>query len=149
MPVSPFTKFYSFVEALAEKAHKLDTDALKVMLTANTLPAQTSTGHADISSTERLAAAGGYTAGGGKAVGFTGLTSAQSGGIYKLVLPDVIFTATAAMGPFRYAVLYNDGDTTTPKGLIGFWDNGAPVTLANTETFTVDFDGTTGVIQLQ
>ena len=146
MPVSPFTKFYSFVEALAEKAHKLDTDALKVMLT-NTLPAQTSTKYADISSTE-LAAAGGYTAG-GKAVGFTGLTSAQSGGIYKLVLPDVIFTATAAMGPFRYAVLYNDGDVATPKGLIGFWDNGAPVTLANTETFTVDFDGTTGVIQLQ
>ena len=113
------------------------------MLT-NTLPAQTSTKYADISSTE-LAAAGGYTAG-GKAVGFTGLTSAQSSGIYKLVLPDVIFTATAAMGPFRYAVLYNDGDTTTPKGLIGFWDNGAPVTLANTETFTVDFDGTTGVM---
>ena len=28
--------------------------------------------------------------------------------LYKLVLGDVTFTATGAVGPFRYAVLYND-----------------------------------------
>lgn len=55
------------------------------------------------------------------------------------------------MGPFRYAVLYNNTDAITPKGLIGWWDNLAPVTLngAASETFVVDFDGVQGVIQLQ
>ena len=32
MPVAPFTKFYSFTEAVCEKAHNLGADSLKVML---------------------------------------------------------------------------------------------------------------------
>ena len=146
MSVSPFTKFFSFVEAAMEKAHNLGSDTLKVMLT-NTLPAQTATKYADISATE-IAASGGYVAGGATVGAAT--SSAQTGGLYKLVLPDVtIGPASGAVGPFRYAVLYNFTDATTPKGLIGFWDNGTAVTLASGESFTVDYDPTTGVLQLQ
>ena len=144
MPVAPFTKFYSFVEAVAEKIHNLGADSLKVMLT-NTAPVATNTKYADISAGQ-VANGNGYTTG-GTAASIT--SSTQTSGIYKLVLGDVVFTATGAVGPFRYAVLYNDTDVTTPKGLIGYWDNGASVTLANTETFTVDFDPTNGVLQLQ
>ena len=145
MSIQPFNKFNSFVEAVCEKAHNLGSDVLKVMLT-NTLPnVSTSVKYADISSTE-LANGAGYTTGG---IAPTITSSAQTGGIYKLVLADAVWTASASMGPFRYAVLYNNTDTVTPKGLIGFWDNGSSVTLANTETFTVDYDPTTGVLQLQ
>jgi hypothetical protein len=43
-------------------------------------------------------------------------------------------------------VLYND--TASNDELIGYWDYGAAVTLANGETFIVDFDPTNGVLTL-
>jgi hypothetical protein len=67
----------------------------------------------------------------------------------KLVLADVVFTASGgSVGPFRYAVLYDDTQTSPAKPLIAWWDYGSSITLADTETFTVDFDGTNGVLQL-
>lgn len=61
MPTAAFNKFNSFVEAVAEKAHNLGADTLKVMLT-NTAPVATNTKYADISATE-LANGNGYTTG--------------------------------------------------------------------------------------
>jgi hypothetical protein len=43
-------------------------------------------------------------------------------------------------------VLYND--TATNKELIGWWDYGSAVTLADTETFTVDFDPSAGALTI-
>ncbi len=43
------------------------------------------------------------------------------------------------MATFRYVVIYND--TATNDELIGFYDYGSDVTLANGETFTIDFTG--------
>jgi hypothetical protein len=138
MAVSAFKKFDCFVEDLAEKKHDLGADALKVMLTVNA-PSAANTVRSNITD---LTTGGGYTNGGGAA---TLGSSAQTAGTYKLVLNDVVFTATGAMGPFRYAVLYNTAGT---QPLIGWWDNGTNVTLANTEAFTVDFDGGTGVLTI-
>jgi len=137
--MATFNKFNSFVEALAEKVHNLGSDTLKVMLT-NTAPVATNAVKADIT---EISAGNGYTAGGGTAA-IT--SSSQTGGNYKLVLADVVFTATGAVGPFRYAVLYND--TATNKELIGWIDYGSSLTLANGETFTVDFSATNGVLTI-
>jgi hypothetical protein len=137
--VATYTKFNSFVEACTEKVHDLGSDTLKVML-CNTAPVATNTVKADLT---EISAGNGYTAGGTAA---STTSSAQSSGTYKLVLADVVFTATGAIGPFRYAVLYND--TATNKELIGFWDYGSSISLANGGAFTVDFDPSTGVLTL-
>ena len=139
--MAAFNKFNSFVEALAEKVHNLGSDTLKVMLT-NTAPLATNSLKSDIT---ELASGNGYTSGGNTAAV---TSSSQTSGTYKLVLGDPsTFTATGgSLGPFRYAVLYND--TATNKELIGWWDYGSSITLASGESFAVDFDPTTGVLTL-
>lgn len=134
--MATFNKFNSFVEALAEKAHNLGSDQLVIALT-NVAPSASNAVLADITQ-----------------ITYTGLStrnistssSAQSSGTYKLVLTDLVLTASGAVGPFRYVVIYND--TATNDELIGYYDYGSSISLANGETFTIDFDGTNGVLTL-
>lgn len=138
--MATYTKFNSFVEALAEKSHNLGSDTLKVMLT-NTAPSASNTVKADIT---EISAGNGYTAGG---TAITVSASSQTSGTYKLVGGDVVFTASGgSIGPFRYVVIYND--TATSDELIAYADYGSSITLASGETFTVDFDGTNGILQI-
>jgi hypothetical protein len=138
--MATFTKFESFVEAVAEKVHNLGSDTLKVALT-NTAPNATDT---QLSNITQISGTNGYTTGGTAA---TISSSAQSSGVYKLVLADVTFLASGgSIGPFRYAVLYND--TATNDELIGYWDYGTNVTLTNGNSFIIDFDATNGVLTI-
>jgi hypothetical protein len=139
--MATFNKFYPFVEAIAEKVHNLGTDTLKVMLT-NTAPVNTNSVKTDIT---EISAGNGYTAGGNTA---TQTSSSQTSGTYTLVLADpASWTASGgSIATFRYAVLYND--TAASKNLIGWWDYGSAVSLASGDSFTVDFDPTTGVLTI-
>lgn len=128
--MASFQKFNAFTEALAEKKHNLGSDTLKIML-VNTAPAATNAVKTDLT---EIASGNGYTAG-GTAMEIT--SSSQTSGVYTLVGDDVVFTASGGpVGPFRYAVLYND--TAANKDLIGYWDYSSSITLQNGETFTVD-----------
>ena len=138
--MATFNKFYPFVEALAEKTHNLGSDTLKVAL-SNTQP---TTADDTLSDITQISSGNGYTTGGTTA---TKTSSAQTSGTYKLVLSDVVFTASGgAIGPFRYVVLYND--TASNDELIGWWDYGSPLTVESGETFTTDFDASNGVLQI-
>jgi len=138
--MASFNKFQPFVEALAEGKHNLGSDTLKILLT-NSAPVNTNAVKADLT---EISAGAGYSAGG---TAVTGITSAQTGGTYKLVGSDVVFTASSGtIGPFRYAVLYND--TAASDELIGWWDYGSGVTLADGESFTVDLHPTNGILTL-
>lgn len=70
----------------------------------------------------------------------------QTGGVAKLIIADLVLTATGTVGPFRYIVVYSN--TATNKDLIGYIDLGSDQTLDGTTltTFTIDFDGTNGVL---
>jgi len=139
--MAAFQKFQPFVEALANKGHDLANDTLKVALT-NTQPTAAAGVFGDIT---EVAAGNGYTAGGNVT---TTVSSSQTDGTYRLVLQDPA-TWTAAggvVGPFQWAILYND--TAANKDLVGYWNYGAPVTLADGESFSVDFDASTGVLTL-
>jgi hypothetical protein len=141
--MATFNKFQQFVEYLAEGVFDLGADTLKVCLT-DTAPTATNTVFADLT---EISAGNGYTAGGNT---ITTSTSAQTSGTYKLVLADSVFTASGGtIGPFRYATLYSDTPSSPADPLIGYWDYGSSITLQDTETFTVDFDGTNGVLTLE
>ncbi len=135
--MASFVKFNTFVEALAEKVHNLGSDQLVVALT-NTAPTAATDDHlADITQIS-------YTNCSSRDV--TTSASAQTSGTYKLTLTDLVLTASGAVGPFRYVVLYND--TATNDELIGYYDYGSSITLANGETLTLDFDGSGGVLTI-
>lgn len=140
--MASFNKFQPFVEYLAEKVMDLGSDTLKVMLT-NSAPVATNGLKADLTD---ITAGNGYTAGGTQA---TISSSSQTSGTYKLVLADVVFTASGGtIGPFRYAVLYDDTPTSPADPLIGWWDYGSSITLNSGDTFTVDFSPTNGVLTI-
>lgn len=140
--MATFNKYYCFVENLAEKVHNLGSDTLKVALT-NTAPTASSDTVWNTTVAPAPAAANGYSAGGNT---ITTTSSAQTTGTYKLVLADSVFTASGgSIGPFRYVILYN---STASNAVIGYYDYGSSITLADTETFTIDFDGTNGVLTL-
>lgn len=136
--MATFNKFNSFVEALAEKVHNLGSDQLVVALcAAANAPVAGNTQLTDLTQIS-------YTNLSSRNI--TTSASAQSGGTYKLTLTDLVLTATGSVATFRYVVIYND--TATNDELIGWYDYGANVSLINGETFTIDFDGTNGVLQL-
>lgn len=138
--MASFNKFQPFVENLAEKVFNLGADTLKVLLT-NSAPAAANGVKSDLT---EISAGSGYTAGGATA---SISSSAQTSGTYKLVLGDVTITASGgSIGPFRYAVLYDD--TAASDQLIGFWDYGSSITLADGESITVDFDASAGVLTI-
>ncbi len=136
--MATFNKFNCFVEDMAEKKHNLGSDTLTIALcAAANAPVASNTVLANLTQAS-------YTNLSSRAV--TTTSSAQTSGTYKLVLADLVLTASGSVGPFRYAVLYND--TATNDELIGWVDYGADVTLATSETFTLDFDGTNGAITI-
>ena len=141
--MATFNKVNCFVEDIAEKVHNLGSDTLKAALT-DTAPTAASTVWSVGNFPAPTTGTSGYTAG-GNTLSIT--SSAQSSGTYKLVLADTVFTASGGViGAFRYVVLYND--TAATKPIIGYYDYGSSITLASGETFTIDFDGSAGVLTL-
>lgn len=137
--MASFNKFNSFVEALAEKSHNLGSDTLTVALTATAnAPVATNTVLANLTQIS-------YTNLSSRAL--TTSSSSQSSGTYKLVIADLVLTASGgAVAAFQYLVIYND--TATNKELIGWYDYGSALTLADGETLTLDFSAANGMIQI-
>ena len=143
--MATFTKVNDFVEALAEKVHNLGSDQLAVAL-SNTAPASetsnpTADGNGVLANVTQIA----YTNLSARAI--TTSASAQTSGTYKLTLTDLVLTASGgAVADFRYVYIYND--TATNDELIAVYDYGSTVSLADGDTFTIDFDGTNGVLTI-
>lgn len=137
--IATFVKFQAFVEALAEKKHNLGADQLKVALSNDSPSASLDAVLADLTSEVS------YTNCSTRNI--TTSSSAQTSGVYKLVLTDLTLTAAGgAVGPFRYVIIYND--TATNKELIAYFDYGSSITLNDTETLLIDFDAANGLLQL-
>lgn len=134
-----FNKFNTFAKACAEKVHNLASDSIKIALCASAnAPVAT---NSQLSNLTEIS----YTNLSSRSV--TTTSSAQSSGTYKLTLTDLTLTASGgAVAAFRYIVLYND--TATNKELIGYYDYGSSLSLADTDTLLVNFDDTNGTLTI-
>ena len=133
-----FNKFQKFVEAAVHGKHNLGTALIKVALTNVAPNAATAGVLADLTEIA-------YTNCSSR--NLTTSASAQTGGQYKLTCADLAINATGgSVGPFRYAVLYND--SATNKDLIGFYDRGDSITLLDGEKVDLDLDQAAGVLTL-
>ena len=141
MPTSSLTKFHDFVEQRGKGVHNFGSHTFKVALTNTAPTASSNTAIADIT---QVSATGGYTSGG---YTLDSVTWAETSGTAKLTIADEVITASGgSVGPFRYVVLYNSTATSPAGALIGYYDYGASITLADGESLTIDFDGTNGVL---
>lgn len=139
--MAAFNKINSFVEDLAEKVHNLGADALTLALTAAAnAPVATNTVLANLT---QIA----YTNLSARVLTIS--TSAQTSGTYKLVIADIVLSASGgSVAAFRYVVVYNDTPTSPADPLVGWYDYGSDLTLLTGESLTVDFDGSNGIIQI-
>lgn len=137
--MASFQKFQPFVEYLAEKAFNLGSDTLTIALTAAaSAPVNTNGVLTDLTQIS-------YTNLSTRAI--TTSSSSQTSGTYKLVLTDLVLTASSgSVATFRYIVIYDD--TAASDQLVGFYDYAGNVTLADTETFTIDWDGSAGALTI-
>lgn len=131
------TKFTAFATEVGLAAHNLNTQTVKAALT-NVAPTAGQTVFDPVTNHAAPAAANGYTTGGHDT---TNLFSAG-----KMTGTDIEIIATAGgIGPFRYVVLYNDDSS---DKLIGWYDYGSSITLAEGEKFTIDFDASNGILTI-
>lgn len=138
--MASYNKFEQFVEDICEKVHDLGVDALTIALTAAAnAPVVTNKLLGDLTEIS-------YTNLSARLI--TTTSSAHTTGTYKLTLTDLVLSATGAVTTFRYVVIYNDTPSSPLNPLIAWYDHGSNVTLANGETFTIDFDGSNGFFQL-
>ena len=131
--MAAFNKFNSFITAVSAGTHagflNADTDVLKVYLSNAAPSASLDSVKADLA---EITNQNGYTA----PVDIQNAAT-QTTSTITVTATDVVITASGAVGPFQYAVVYNDTAASDP--LVGWYDYGSAVTMASGETFTIDF----------
>ena len=133
--MATFNKYQQFVEDLGNGVHDLvgTQHTLKAAL-SNAAPNAAT--HATLSQASEIAAGNGYAAGGVDIEN----DGTESGGTLTVTAADKVITASGGtIGPFRYVIIYNDTPTSPADPLIGWYDYGSSITLADGETFTIDF----------
>ena len=144
--MATFNKVNDFVENMAHGVLNLSTNQLVVAL-SNTAPGSessppTASGNGVLANVTQVS----YTNLSSRNI--TTSSSAETSGTYRLILTDMVLTASGSVGPFRYVYVYSDTPTSPADPIIGYYDYGSSITLANGETLTVDFDGVNGLFSL-
>lgn len=130
--MASFVKFEIFAKDVGSGVHDLSSDDLTLAL-SDTAP--TAGTDETISDLTLITEENGYAA-----EALTTVTFTESGGTASLAADDVTLTASGgSFGPFRYVILYNDTPTSPADPLIGYWDYGSSITVADGESFVADF----------
>ena len=139
--MAPFVKVNRFVDHLVSGVHNftsVGTAAVTVALT-NTAPASESTnpltdGGGLLANLTQIA----YTNLSTRA--FATVSKALATGTVTVDLSDLTLTASGAVATYRYLYIYNDTPTSPADPVIGHFDHGSTITLANTDTHILTID---------
>ena len=134
MPSSTFTFFRQFKEDLAKGVHNFTSDATSTvtiaLCAAANAPVNTNSVLADLTTIS-------YTNLSSRVV--VGTTAEHTTGTVPFTFTDHVLTASGgSVAAFRYVVFYNDDPTSPADPLIGWFDYGSDLTLADTQTLTID-----------
>jgi hypothetical protein len=135
MPSSTFTFFRQHKENILKAVHNFTSDS-----TCTVTFALTAAANAPVNTNEILAnlTAIAYTNLSTRVV--TGITAEHTTGTVPLTATDLVLTASGgSVAAFRYLCAYDDDPTSPADPLIGWFDYGSDLTLADTQTLTVDF----------
>lgn len=134
-------KYESAIEQIANKIMDVlgNQDVFKAVIHTDAPVAATDTVLTDLT---QIGGSNGYTTG-GSAITFN---STRTGGTITATAVDVTWTASGgnlgASTTGRYVSVYDDTPTSPVDPLFCSYDYGATFTVADTETFTLDFGAT-------
>jgi hypothetical protein len=131
--MAAFNKVNSFVRDVLKGKFNFASgnDVIKDALSNTTISAS----NAILADITQISTGNGYSSGGTA----TTVDVTLSGGTATVTGTNVVFTASGGtIGPLRYVVAYDFTQSSPVKPLIGWWDYGSSITLADGETFTVD-----------
>lgn len=139
-----FTFFHEFKKYLADGTIDLDTHTFKIYLSNDAPVVGTDTVKADVT---EITSAGGYAL---KTPTFTWTETGAGTGVWRFAAnADQTWTASgAAFDTFRYVVLFDDTPTSPADPLVGYWDYGSGLTLADGDSFTLDLDANFSIFTL-
>lgn len=131
-----YTKYNTFVENLCNKLIDAfgTTDTWKAVIHTDAPTVATDNGVGDLT---QIGGSNGYTTGGSDIT----FNSTRSGGTVTATATDVTWTASGgnlgASTTGRYVSIYDD--TSAADNLLASYDYGSTFTVADTETFVLDF----------
>lgn len=134
--MATFTKYNTFIENLCNKLIDAfgSTDTWKAVIHTDAPTVATDNAVSDLT---QIGGSNGYTTGGSD----ISYNATRSGGTVTATATDVVWTASGgnlgASTTGRYVSIYDD--TSTGDNLLCSFDYGATFTVADGETFTLDF----------
>lgn len=142
--MAAYNKHNAFVEHLAEGVHNFSSDSTctptVALCAAANAPVAGNSVLADLTQIS-------YTNLSSRVIAVS--SSSQTSGTYRLILTDLVLTASGgAVATFRYIDIYNDDPTSPADPLICWFDYGSDLTLADGETLTLDFHATNGLFSI-
>lgn len=138
--MATFNKFNSFSENLCDGVFNFSSDT-----TCTVTVALTTAANAPVATNSVLANLTeiAYTNLSSRVV--TGISTTESSGTTTINATDLTLTASGgSVATFRYIVLYDDDTVSPTDALIGWYDFGSDLTLADGESLTIDF-GASGI----
>ncbi len=140
--MATYNKFYNFPLHFAQRVHDWDNDTFRIALT-NVVP-----NPSDIEYSPSVY----YPPTTGADYPDMGCITTVSSELslttheFKLYGTECVFSAaTDDIGPFRFAVLYNETSPQLPGAMISWWDYGRVLTITRGTPFSIKF-GNAGVI---
>lgn len=134
--MASYNKFQQFVEDTLKGVHNFTSDATSsltvALCAAANAPVATNSVLANLTQVS-------YTNLSSRVL--VNVTAEHTTGTVTITADDLVLTASGAVATFRYVVIYNDDPTSPADPLVCWFDHGSDVTLANGETYTIDFTG--------